>query len=129
MAEKKNSKTILIAEDEIPLQKILSDKLRQIGYEVVTADDGEDAITKFDTNQVDIILLDLVMPIKSGFEVIEDVRLNKGSDVPIIILSNLSQDSDVEAATNLGANDFMVKSNIDLTELVAKIAKLISASQ
>jgi OmpR family response regulator RpaB len=125
MAEKLDQKIILIAEDEAPLRRILQDKLSQVGYTIVVAEDGEDAVTQFNEFNPDLVLLDLVMPKKDGFKVLEQIRIAQQDQTPVIVLSNLSQEDDTEASFNLGANDFMVKSNIDLTSLVTKISQLL----
>lgn len=120
------AKKILIVEDDSFLQSLAASKLAKEGYEVATASNGEDAIHKLDAEVFDFILLDLVLPGVDGFGILEHVRANaKSKNVPVIIFSNLAEDKDIKRAKELGANEFMIKSNFTLDELAEKIAELI----
>lgn len=120
------AKKILIVEDDSFLQSLAASKLAKEGYEVATASNGEDAIRKLDTEVFDFVLLDLVLPGVDGFGILQHVRANeKTKNVPVIIFSNLAEDKDIKHAKELGANEFMIKSNFTLDELAEKIAELI----
>jgi len=123
-----NKKKILLAEDEQFLSRTYKNKLEVEGFEVVTALDGEEAIAKIRAEKPDLILLDLMMPVKSGFEVLAEI---KGDDavknIPVIVASNLGQQSDIDEAKRLGAVDFLVKSNISLKDMAAKVKEYLSA--
>jgi OmpR family response regulator RpaB len=99
MADSK--KTILIAEDEKPMALILERKLKLSGFEVVVVHDGEKALEKIDGGEVDLVLLDLIMPKLNGFGVLEAMRAKK-LKIPVIVLSNLSQDEDEARVKDLG---------------------------
>ena len=125
---KKLSKRILIAEDERPLRAVLKKKVTKLGYQVITAQDGTETLEKFVVDKPDLILLDIVMPEKSGFEVLEEIRMKHKSTIPVIIISNLSEKQDVETAKRLGIQDYVLKSNISLRELMIKINAAFSAT-
>lgn len=120
MAEKKVK--ILVAEDDRFLSKVYFTKLTSEGYEVVVASDGEEAIRKAQEENPDIMLLDLVMPKTNGFDVLKSLKADgKKIDFPIIILSNLGQDEDLKKGMDLGADDYLVKTNLSISEVVTKI--------
>lgn len=113
-------KKILIAEDERPIANALSLKLQSAGYETVVVYDGEAAISQIKSDKFDLILLDLMMPKKDGFAVLEEAKKAKIT-APIIVSTNLSQEEDKKRALDLGAKDYFVKSDITLSEIVEKI--------
>lgn len=113
-------KKILIAEDEKPLATALSTKLSNAGYEVDVAGNGAIACEQLENNQYDLAIVDLVMPDKDGFAVLEEMK-EKGVTTPIIVVSNLAQEVDRERALALGAEAYFVKSNTPLSELVKEV--------
>jgi DNA-binding response OmpR family regulator len=118
------SKKILIVEDDTFLQGLAANKLTAAGFDVTTASNGDEAMTELAKGKFDCILLDLMLPDISGFDVLSSVRETSKS-VPVIVFSNLSEDKDIKHATELGATDYLVKSNFTLEELVEKIEKII----
>lgn len=119
-------KKILIIEDDNFLQGLEASKLKKVGYEVVTASNGEEGMAKISEEGICLILLDIILPQFDGFEILKKVRDDKSiKDLPIIVFSNLSEDKDIKKANDLGANDFMVKSNFTLDELVERIEKIL----
>lgn len=121
----KNGKKILVTEDEKPIAHALQLKLQGSGYEVDVAHNGEEALKFLSEGTYDLMLLDLVMPVMDGFATLQQVK-EHGYSVPIIVLSNLSQTDDEKKAKDLGAIDFAIKSNVPLSEIVAKINKQLS---
>lgn len=119
-------KKILIAEDEKALALTLYKKVSSLGYDCVQARDGEETLKKFKSEKPDLVLLDVVMPYKNGFEVLEEIRIHEHSNVPVIILSNLGQNEDLRIAEKLKVNEYFIKSNISLKELSTKIHELLS---
>jgi CheY-like chemotaxis protein len=120
------AKKILIVEDDTFLQGLTATKLSKEGYEVLTASNGEDAVKKVTTEVPDFVLLDLVLPGIDGFGILEQIRKNeKTKAIPVIIFSNLAEDKDIQRAKELGANEFMIKSNFTLDELAEKISQII----
>ena len=127
--EKKGYKVLLV-EDDLFLSKILSSKFKKEGFLVELAMDGEEGLKKVKSFAPDIILLDLIMPKKNGFEVLEEIKLNdKTKNIPVIILSNLGQNSDVSKGKELGAVDYLVKANFSLKEVVAKVREHLAKSK
>jgi DNA-binding response OmpR family regulator len=118
-------KKILIVDDDPSLLNVLSSKVESLGYTVIKARDGEQAIREFKKDPPDLVLLDIVMPFKSGFEVLEDIKMKQKSKVPVIILSNLSESQDIETGKNLGAVDYITKSNLTIREIMVKINNAI----
>ncbi|PIV90711.1 response regulator [Candidatus Gracilibacteria bacterium CG17_big_fil_post_rev_8_21_14_2_50_48_13] len=120
----KESKTILIVEDEKPLVHALQLKLGAQGFHVLTAEDGEAALALLETEQVDLILLDLVMPKVDGFQVLAALA-KKGNTVPVVVASNLGQEQDVKRAKEFGVKDYFIKSNTSLADVVEKITSYV----
>ena len=117
-------KLILVVEDDKYLNNAYVAKLSKVGFEVRTALDGEEAIDVLNQVTPDLIILDLVMPKKDGFEVIKEVRSNaENKTLPIIVLSNLGGDEDIKKALELGANDYFVKTQHPMSEIVEKSKK------
>lgn len=115
-------KRILIIEDEKPLANALKLKLTHAGYEVEVASNGEEGVEKLTSKSFNLALLDLVMPKLDGFGVLEQLKA-KNIKVPVIILSNLSQEEDVAKAKSLGAKDFFIKSDTPLAEVIDLVQK------
>jgi len=113
---------ILLAEDDRILRKAGEVSLKKKGYEVIPAVDGEDALAKARDHKPDLVLLDVMMPKMNGFEVLEALKGEAGiRDIPVIMLTNLAQTDDIERAKRSGAHSYLVKSNMNLDELAAKI--------
>lgn len=128
MPEKKQR--ILLIEDDRYLVKIYSNKLLQSGYDVDFSINAEEGLRKVSVHKPDIILLDLILPGKDGFEFMQDLKtmLGKNKKIPIIILSNLGQAIDMEQAKRLGAVDYLIKANVSLEDIVSKVKEVISPS-
>jgi DNA-binding response OmpR family regulator len=120
-------KKILIIEDDTFLQGLEAGKLTKSGFEVKTATTADAGLKILDEETMDFLLLDLMLPgDKDGFAVLEEVRSKKDyKKTPIIIFSNLGEEAEIKKAKDLGANDFMIKSNFTLEELVEKINELL----
>jgi DNA-binding response OmpR family regulator len=118
---------ILIIEDDVILQSALSDYLVAEGFEMECAEDGEVGIEKAVSGKPDLILLDIVLPKKDGYAVLQEVRANEGTKhIPIVLLTNLGSISDVEKALELGATTYLVKSDYKLEEVTAKIKEILN---
>ncbi len=116
------AKKVLIIEDDQRLNKIYAIKLNQEGIETSIAVDGEEGWRKLTEEKSDLVLLDLMIPVKDGFAILEE-RAKKPElmKIPVLVLSNLGQDSDVERAKKLGASEYMVKANFSIQGVVDKI--------
>lgn len=121
MAEKKQ-KRILVVEDESALSRVLSLKLVSAGYLADVAENGQEALDMISKNQYDTVLLDLILPVMDGFEVLEKLSGMK-TRPNVVVLSNLSQSDDIERVKKLGATDFFVKSDIQLSQIIEYLNK------
>lgn len=117
---------ILVAEDDKFLANAYKIKLPKAGFEMQLATDGQEALNMLQTFSPDLILLDLMMPVKDGFAVLQEIKANERfKSIPIIVASNLGQKEDVDRALALGANDFITKSDLSLNTIIEKINKLL----
>ena len=116
------AKKILIVEDEAPLLKVLEDRFLQEGFVVFKASDGVQGYKIALENKPDIILLDILLPLVNGLEMLKKVRENEeGKDIPILILTNLNDLESVKQAMENQAYDYLVKSDWQLDDLVKKV--------
>lgn len=114
---------VLIAEDEKPVAKALALKLEHEGYAATIVENGKEALEKIATGSFDCMVLDLMMPIMDGFEVLQELQ-EKQATLPVLVASNLAQAEDMERAKSLGAKDYYVKSDTPLTTVVEQIKKM-----
>ncbi|HBK34540.1 MAG: Two component transcriptional regulator, winged helix family [Candidatus Uhrbacteria bacterium GW2011_GWE2_40_58] len=115
----KERKTILLVEDDIFLVAAYKDGLEREGFIIQVATDGEEAMAQLAKEIPDLILLDLIMPVKDGFEVLEEMHQDADlKKIPVIILTNLGQEEDIKKGKELGAIDYLVKANFTLAEVV-----------
>lgn len=129
--ENKNNKTILLVDDDPLIIRMYQNKLKNEGYEVRTAFNGEEALTDIRKQRPDIILLDVMMPKLNGVETLKELKKDpRTSEIPIIILTNLGdQQEDVENAKQLGALDYLVKSETTLSHLSERVEKAIETGE
>ncbi|PIZ01145.1 response regulator [bacterium (Candidatus Gribaldobacteria) CG_4_10_14_0_8_um_filter_33_9] len=119
-------KKILIVEDEELLYDMLKRKLEIEGYEVSIAENGVEGLEKIKKINPDLILLDIVMPEKGGFEVMEELQQEEDyKNIPIIIISNSGQPVEIDRAKELGAKDWLIKTEFDPQEVIEKVKKQI----
>jgi DNA-binding response OmpR family regulator len=115
-----------MVEDNIFLRKLYRDKLTRAGFSFVEATNGVEGINKAVFEKPDLIILDLILPRKNGFDVLAELKQkSEVKSIPVIILSNLSQESDVKEAMRLGAKDYLVKTEVRLSEVVEKLKKIV----
>lgn len=127
MPKSKQQLNILIVEDDVFLADLYKTKFTLEGFKVSAAYDGEKGLELAKKVEPDVILLDLVLPKMSGFDVLREIKLDKKvRDVPVILLTNLSQKSDVEKGLKLGADDYLIKAHFMPSEVVEKIKKLVT---
>ena len=123
MAEKQK---ILLVEDDKFLGKMLAKMLESHNYEVVLAGNGREGLLKASNSNPNLILLDIMLPDIDGFDVLETIRQDeKIKKIPVIIISNLGQPEDMQQGKSLGAKDYLVKSDMSLDEVVAKVRKYL----
>lgn len=120
---------VLLVEDDINLREIYAARLSAEGYELVTASDGEEALSKAVAEKPQLILLDVMMPKISGFDVLDILRsTDETKTTKVIMLSALSQTSDRERGEKLGADKYLVKSQITLEDVVEAVKNLLNNS-
>lgn len=120
-----SSKKILIVEDEELIIKPLKMKLELSGFETNVAYDGEEALKVLKKEDFDLILLDLMMPKLDGFGVLNELKKD-GNQTPVIVASNLNQMDDISKAIEAGVNNYYVKSNTTLDEIVDNVKKVLN---
>lgn len=128
VAVQKKGPKILIVEDDQFLRDLLKTKLEKEGFLVQTAIDGPEGLEKVTKEKPDIILLDIILPGIDGFEIMKKIRSDTEMNIasmPIILLSNLGQEADVEKGRALGADDYLIKSNFTIDEIIEKIQKVL----
>lgn len=112
---------VLIEDDEV-LGKVMMTELTDAGFKVTQAYDGEEGLEVVRKIHPDLVLLDLILPKKPGFEVLEALKASPDTkDIPVIILTLLGEDEDIKKGLKLGAEDYLVKSNHVLSEIIEKI--------
>lgn len=120
-------KQIIIAEDEPAYRNLLKTKLIDEGYDVITVINGEELMTNLKKNTPQLILLDLIMPLKNGFQVLEELKKIKDlKKVPVMAITNLGQDEEINKAKSLGIDDYLIKSDESFYDVIRKIKKLLS---
>jgi DNA-binding response OmpR family regulator len=123
------TRRILLAEDDRFLRKAAETALKRQGFSVLAAVDGDEALRMARTEAPDLILLDLIMPKLQGFEVLRALKADAATaTIPIIILSNLGQDSDVKQAMEAGAAGYFVKANLSLQDLVKRVGETLGGT-
>ncbi|PIP23482.1 MAG: response regulator [Candidatus Nealsonbacteria bacterium CG_4_10_14_0_2_um_filter_38_17] len=119
-------KKILFIEDESALQKAFGEIFKQENYEMISALDGEVGLRLAKLKKPDLILLDLILPKKHGFEVLKALKEDtQTKDTPVIVLTNLEEAAEVEKALELGATTYLVKAQYSLEEVLEKIKRAL----
>jgi len=120
------TRRILLAEDDRFLRKAAETALKRRGFTVIPAVDGEEALRLARAEAPDLILLDMIMPKMQGFEVLRSLKGDPATaGIPVLILSNLGQDSDVQQALEAGAAGYFVKANLSLQDLVKRVGEMV----
>lgn len=121
---------ILIVEDDVFFQKFYSTKLQEAGFTVAVASDGDEGIVKARGAKPDLIILDIIMPKKDGFDFLQDVTKDKTlSKIPILVFSTLGQEQDVQKALKLGAVGYINKTFFDFGKLKSRIEEAIQSKR
>ncbi|MEI7426187.1 MAG: response regulator [Candidatus Moraniibacteriota bacterium] len=120
---------ILLVEDELTLHKALKEFLEEASFEIISAFNGEDAVVLAKSSKPDLILLDIILPKKDGFEVLADLKLDeKIQKVPVVLLTNLESAENIQKAFDAGATTYLVKSNYKLEDIVKKIKEILKCA-
>jgi two-component system alkaline phosphatase synthesis response regulator PhoP len=120
-------KRILIVEDDEFLAEIYSRQFQTDGFDTEEALNGEEAEKVLNQKDFDIVLLDIMLPKVDGLTILEEIRKNpKTARTPVVVMSNLSQDSTIKQALSLGANGFLVKAEYLPPQIVSEVKKYLS---
>lgn len=124
-------KVILIAEDEPPMLRILSDKLTESGFYTLSATNGEEGLEQALTHHPDVVVLDILMPKLNGMDMLKKLREDKwGKTVPVVMLTNVSADTNetLQAIVTTQPAYYFVKSNTKLEDIVEKIKDIVTTA-
>lgn len=122
------TRKILVVEDDALFADIYAARFSEEGFEVLTANNGEDAFQKLKDEHPDLVLLDLVLPRKTGFEFLEAVRAEADPavrDVPVIVVSNLNQESYVRRMETLGVKAYFLKADVVFSAVLEKVREIV----
>jgi len=122
-------KKIAIIEDDLEIKDMYRIKLELGGYEVVSAENGADALKLIKSEKPDLVLLDLLLPEKDGYEVLEELKESNDmhiKSIPVIVISNLSNENDILEAKELGATDFLIKAKINPASVLEKVNSMLA---
>ncbi len=117
---------VLVVEDDQVMASLLTEKLAKIGMEVSFAVNGEACFKEIEKNVPDIILLDLILPGTSGFDILKKIKSDdRTKTTPVIILSNLGSRDEIQKGIEMGADAYLIKANVLIDEIIAKIQEVL----
>ncbi|MBI3045991.1 MAG: response regulator [Candidatus Harrisonbacteria bacterium] len=120
------TKKILLIEDDPFLSSLLGNRLKKEGFELVGIKSGSEANKLLKASNPDLVLLDIILPGKSGFEVLEEIKSDpQVAKIPVMIISNLGQALDIEKGRELGVVEYIVKAQVSIDDLVKKIKEYL----
>lgn len=123
------AKRLLLVEDDRFLRRACEVSLRQRGFSVTSAVDGEEGLRLARSEPWELILLDMLLPKLSGLEVLKTLRRNEATrGLRVLVLSNSSREQDVQEVTQLGVEGYLVKSNLSLQELGDRVTRILDAA-
>jgi len=129
MPDQEKKIKVLIIEDDPFISDIYVVEMENQGFDVELAIDGEDAIKKLNENHYSIALLDLLMPKKDGFAVLTEINSNPNLKVPVIVLSNLGRKEHISKALDMGASDYIIKTQFTPQEVVDKVKAVLKKNE
>ena len=119
---------ILIVEDDLFIRELYERQLSLEGFEVVTAEDGEVGLSRINAAIPDLLLLDIMLPKVSGLDLLRTIKAkDETKDIPVILLTNLGQDSVIKEGFNLGADGYLIKSAYTPDQIIEEVKKFLSA--
>ncbi len=118
---------VLLIEDDPFLSSLLGNRLKREGFDVLSVKSGNEAVKSLKSFVPDLVLLDLILPGKSGFEVLEEMKADpQAPKVPVVVISNLGQESDLARGRELGAVDYIIKARTTIDDMVQKVRDFLS---
>ena len=122
-------KKILLVEDDPLLIDVYTTKLKEAGFEIILVEDGRSVKEVFEGTKPDLVLLDIVLPHRDGWEVLGELKKEYGDKVKIVVLSNLGQKEEVEKGLKLGAIRYLIKAHYTPSEVVEQIQEVLAADR
>ena len=125
--EKKN---ILIVEDDNFVAEVYLAKLTEMGYEAILAQNGEEGLVALKKDKIDMILLDILMPIMSGMEMLEEIKKNEEwKNIPVILLTNVGEKESIQKVREMGVKNYLIKSHFTPAEVIEKIESVFKENK
>ncbi|MFA6285312.1 MAG: response regulator [Parcubacteria group bacterium] len=122
-----DKKKILIVEDDNFVAEVYLAKLSEMGYETALAQNGEEGLVELKKGKVDLILLDILMPIMSGIEMLEEVKKHEEwKDIPVILLTNIGEKESIQKVREMGVKNYLIKSHFTPAEVIEKVESVFS---
>ncbi len=122
-----DKKTILMIEDDTFVRGLYKDRLEKEGFNFIESNNGIQGMNKIANEKPDLVILDLLLPLKTGFDILEEMNENKSIlKIPVIILTTLKQNRDIEEARHLGAEDYFIKSESNFSDIIKKVKEVLS---
>ena len=117
-----DKKKILIVEDDNFVAEVYLAKLSEMGYETALAQNGEEGLAELKKGKVDLILLDILMPIMNGIEMLEEVKKNEEwKNIPVILLTNIGEKESIQKVREMGVKNYLIKSHFTPAEVIEKV--------
>ena len=117
---------LLLVEDDPFMMSLMADAFSRDGFTVIFADNGEDAVKRVREEKPDIAVMDILLPKKNGIEAIREIRaFPHGAHLPVVVVSNLEDTSYVTDAEKLGVSAYLIKANVQIPEIVAKVKQVL----
>lgn len=123
-------KKILIVEDDNFVAEVYIAKLAEMGYVAILAQNGEEGLEELKKNKIDLILLDILMPIMNGVEMLEEIKKRpEWKNIPVILLTNVGEKESIQKVRNLGVKNYLIKSHFTPAEVIEKIEAVFKENQ
>jgi len=121
---------ILLVEDNQLILKVIETKLKKEGYDVISCENGKEAIEKITNSLPDLVITDIMLPYNSGLEIVSFVKVGLKKNIPVIVLSGMGQEKTIEEAFKLGADDYMTKpfSLYELSMRIKRFSRVFNAA-
>ena len=125
-----DKKKILIVEDDNFVAEVYLAKLSEMGYETVLAQNGEEGLVELKKGKVDLILLDSLMPIMNGIEMLEEVKKNEEwKNIPVILLTNIGEKESIQKVREMGVKNYLIKSHFTPAEVIEKVESVFKENK
>jgi CheY-like chemotaxis protein len=125
-----DKKRILIVEDDNFVAEVYLAKLSEMGYETVLAQNGEEGLVQLKKGKIDLILLDILMPIMNGIEMLEQVKKNEEwKSIPVILLTNIGEKESIQKVREMGVKNYLIKSHFTPAEVIEKVESVFSENK